>query len=327
MNVAKLAAICTLSIVQFPVSAIAAPSVPGFDVVLYASGLNRPGKMVFDAVGNLYLGGGAEETGLHPIQRVGPGGSPVGQYGVSQLADPDSVEFDVTGGISGTPGAVLVSGGAGPGGTLYAIFPNESVGTVWQNGPVVNMNEIRFDSTGRLWVAGLDGKLGFSTGGLPTVVVSLSSPITTFAFDSADRIFTLSDDGHIRIFLQDGTLVDNAFATGVGAPRGKQFQFGPGGVWGSDLYLAFSGDLVKFDSLGNSTVVGTAFQSTITFGLDGALYSSDSFTGEVYRITPQPPVIPEPSALISALVALLLLTCHRTRRATFGRRQGTDFHS
>ncbi len=309
-----VATVATLLGLPFSGIAFGAPIVPGFNVSLYSSGLNKPGKMIFDAAGNLYLGGGAETTGLFPIQRVGLGGTPVEQYGISQLADPDSIEFDFTGSVSGTPGTVLVGGGAGPGGTLYAILPDETVTTVWQNGAVLNTNEIRFDDTGRIWVAGLDGKLGFSTGGLPNVVVSLSSPITTFAFDSIGRVFTLSDDGNIRIFLQDGTLVDDAFATGVVAPRGKQLQFGPGGIWGNDLYLAFSGDLVRFDSLGKSTAVGSGFESTITFGTDGSLYSSDSFRGEVYRITPVP--IPEPATCIPLLIAILMLAYRGTGRAS-----------
>ena len=46
--------------------------------------------------------------------------------------DPDTVLFDETGSISGTPGAVLVGGYVGGGslGQISIIFPDETVGTL-----------------------------------------------------------------------------------------------------------------------------------------------------------------------------------------------------
>lgn len=98
-------------------------------------------------------------------------------------------------------------------------------------------------------------------------------------------------DGVIRIYGSDGTLFNNAYATGLGH---ASFEIGPGNtIWGSDVYAINSnnGQLLRFDSQGISTQVGCGFtdlSSSLAFGPDGAVYVSIPTEDRIVRIIPEP---------------------------------------
>lgn len=276
--------------------ALAEPLVPGFTVSTYAI-VTDPIGLSFDPSGTLFVGrdssgstGGSDDAVR--IHRVGPGGAPVVEYGTAPIPDPDAVLFDATGRIAGTPGSVLVAGDAGPGGQVVAILPDQSLRTIF--GPTAafrNPNNMVFDATGRLLIAdpgqayGATAQVLASAGGFPATLFTLPSDPFYIALDPGGRIFTSARDGTIRVHAADGSLVNGAFATGLG---GGPVAFGKGGAFGTDLYAvnAGNGNLVRFDSAGNATVVGTGFESAadLAFGADGALHVSLFAGDRIVRI-------------------------------------------
>jgi len=66
------------------------------------------------------------------IRRIGIGGAPVEDYSLDILPDPDALAFDVSGGISGTPGSVLVGGFyVNTASAITAILPNHQLRIVF----------------------------------------------------------------------------------------------------------------------------------------------------------------------------------------------------
>jgi len=105
-----------------------------------------------------------------------------------------------------------------------------------------------------------------------------------------DRIFTCTGDGTIQIHNSDGTVANNAYVTGLDTP--VCLTLGPGGsLWGTDVYVIANGELLRIDSLGNSTTLGNGFGqgiSDLKFGVDGSLYLSDFDNDRILRIIPEP---------------------------------------
>ena len=263
----------------------AQPDVPGFVVETYAV-FCEPVRISLDGAGFLYSGnGGCSGSNGGPawVRRVGEGGSPIENYGASQITDPDSVLFDPNGFGAGEPGTVLVGG---PG--VVGILPDESIVTILgSNGLIGNVADMRFDGTGRLLVLQLNpGRVAVSAAGEPVVqLFSLPAVGESLTVAPNDRIYTATGDGVIRIHDPDGSLVNGAFATGLGPV--VPLVFGIGGVWGNNLYGMSNGELLRFDAVGSITVVGTGFHPLVRdleFGADSALYLSVD-TGQVLRIS------------------------------------------
>src|SRR5262249_2501508 len=136
------------------------PSLPGFTVSVYAF-VTDPVRLSFDPSGVLYVGrdnsgSGGTNTDSRKIHRVGPGGSPVGEYGATALPDPDAVQFDASGAISGVPGSVLV-GGEDPANSrsiISAIRPDQSIVTLFASphstATFRNPQDFVIDRTGRM---------------------------------------------------------------------------------------------------------------------------------------------------------------------------------
>ena len=281
---------------------------PGYQVEVYAT-IDDPGGLTFDPLGNLYVG---HIWNYRRIHRVSPDGSSVEEYGNIALGFPHTVAWDAQGTMSGVPGSLLVSTDVWWGAEFYisAILPNEQVLTVLGPGDGVSgVFDMIFDDTGRLllvegnwsgnvWVIP-DGSIN------PTPLVSGESGTGGYgiAMDQSSHLYVseaLNVPGSvhtIRVYDSDGQMIDDSFAQ-LG-PRVEHMVFGPGGaLWGTDLYVideAPNHQLLRLDSLGTATVIGTGFGGNTTpyiaFGPDGALYVSHNEDGVIYRVSalPEPP--------------------------------------
>ena len=281
--------VITSSILSFACSAIVnagdLPVVPGFTVEVYAE-LCLPGGISFDPTGILFVGNGGcgvNNTAPAWIRRISPGGKVVENYGESQIGDPDLVLVDTQGFIA-EPGSVLV--GSSP--NIYAILPDQSIITAINIAG--NFFELDFDSSGRLLYTDLqnNGDVFVTTGGKVDLLFTVPADNVTFDIDDEDNIYTFSIDGTLRIYSPDGSVIDDAFVTGLSDANGGRMAFAPGGTFGTDLYLTQhdSGLLYRIDPLGNVEIVGSGIGiSHIAFGPDGALYLSQPYEDRILRIS------------------------------------------
>ena len=294
---------------------LAVISVPGYVVETYAEGVLGSVGLSFDSSGNLYVGSHYGHIDPAYIYRVTPGGTSVGTYGNDPISDPDAVLVDRDGLISGVPGSVLVGGYSGlfDRGRISAIWPDQTVHLIFESSSFSNPSQMVFDDTGRLLIVDNTGaQVVDSTGGVPTQLFSLPDFGVSIALDPSGRIFTSANDGVIRIHSAGGTLLNDAFVTGLGtwAP----IAFGPGGYWGTDLYAIDrenGGQLLRFDMAGNPTVLGSGFYpGNLAFGPDNAMYVSTDWD-KVIRISAP---IPAPAAVLLAGIGIGCISWLRRRR-------------
>ena len=289
-----------------------AQTVPGFTVETYAS-VSDPVKLSFAPNGDLYVGrdlSGSGGTNADParIHRVLAGGSVVEEFGTS-IDDPDAVLFDAIGLIAPSANSVLVGAQLSAfEGAIYSIASGGSVTTVF--GPTLvflNPTDMLFDGTSRMVFTDHNNQdVKVTTGGTPTTLFSISSRTIGLAYDpNTDRLYTSGLDGTIRAHLSDGTLIDATFGAG------RAIAVAPGFGFGTDLYAADkdTGELVRIDSTGNSTVMGTGFVSVndLAFGPDGALYASEFDNDRILRIASAHQSVPATTEQGLILTALLLL--------------------
>lgn len=291
-------------------AAAADPLVPGFLVTHYAT-VTDPFTLSFDPAGNLYVGrdnsgSGGENTDPVRIHRVGPGGSPVREYGDTAIADPDIVLFDSSGLVSGSPGTVLVGGIWGSSqGHVTAIRPDETTHLLY--GPTstfFNPAGMIFDATGRLLLSDAGSSQVFVSDGAGLApFFSLAGGVNPhgLCLDSDDTILSSASDSKIRRHDPTGTLVNGEFSIGAGG----QLALGPGSpAFGDDLYawpgIWFDSTLVRIGADGSVAVFGTGFTtlSGIAFGPDGALYVSEFDNDRVLRIATDPSAVSVPQAAI-----------------------------
>jgi RHS repeat-associated protein len=274
------------------------PSAPGFQVSRFAN-VDRAGSLAFAPDGTVFVANWSN-AGPVFVHRVGPTGSPVENYGNQRIGDPDSVLYDATGRFSGTPGSVLVACGDPRGGIIYAIRPNGSVVTVFGPDPAYpNPDSMQLDPAGRLvFIGGNPGgveKTFVSTGGTPTLLYDWN----VVAYAGPDRIYSYtSDASSVRIQLRDATgaiLNDHVAVLPVlpvdsqsGFQPGPALAVGPGGVWGTDLYVLYGPDLYRYDSAGDRTLIGTGLGNinSLAFGPDNALWVNAYNENRIIRIAP-----------------------------------------
>jgi hypothetical protein len=176
---------------------------PDYRISVYAS-VPEPMKLSFAPDGSLYVG---RQPGLR-IHRIAPGGFGVSEYGPPMI-DPDAVLVDTAGRISGRRNSVLVGGG----GVLAAIFPDQTSSVIFNTG-FEDVDDMKFDRRGRLIFADDRPLVLSSIGGPPTVLFSLPERSGSIAIDRRNRIFVASGST-VRVYNPDGTLADDAFATGL----------------------------------------------------------------------------------------------------------------
>jgi hypothetical protein len=304
------------------------PTVPGCSVETYAP-IPGPASMWFGLSGELYVGIDNRYVGGGPIvpdriRRIGVGGSPVEEFG-DPIWDPDTPVVDVTGKVSGTPGAILVGGFAMNVnyGHISMISP-DGTSTSYLFGPTTvftNPQDMVIDSTGRLIFGDPDNanpgftKVYQSTGDFPTVLFDLGPGNYPFsmALDTSDRIFISGWAGKIFIHDASGVQLVEPFTSSSSVSVALAVGLGDG-PWGDDLYALTrdTGELLRFEIQQNPfqidttpTVIGTGFalQPTLSlfdlaFGPDNALYACEHSVysnnwGRILKITPlnQPPTI------------------------------------
>jgi hypothetical protein len=272
----------------------ALPTVPGADTTVHAH-VTDPARLAFAPDGTLFVGrdnsgSGGDWDDAVKIHRIGPGGSPVEEYGSSAITDPDAVIYDANGSASGIAGAVLVAGHElnSAYGKVVAIRPDQSITNLY--GPTLftfNPNVFTYDLTGRLLFSDDEGgKVWTMTNGAPTVLLNLAGALH-LAADRLNRIVLgVSGTRILRLHTPEGALITNVFASvATNSPLAR----GPGGFWGTGIFCVnTNGDLLSLDTSGVATKFGTDFGAPwgMAFGPDGALYVSEFNSDLIWRIAP-----------------------------------------
>lgn len=260
---------------------VALPTVcAGLNVGTYSQ-VDEPMKLAFGRDGSLYVG---RQPGVR-IHKVAPRGREVAEFG-PPMVDPDAVLVDAKGVISGVRNSVLVGGG----GIIAAIFEDQTSRVIFNSG-FADVDDMQFDRKGRLIFSDDAPQVLVSTGSTPTVLFSLPSRPGSIAIDDDDRIFVALADGTIRIYNPDGTLADSAFASGL-AGLDTYLAFGPGpGGFGRALYVLNGSELLRFNTRGNATRIGSGFSvgpssgTGFVFGPDHSLYVSDYPNNRILRVS------------------------------------------
>jgi len=201
------------------------------------------------------------------------------------MVDPDAVLVDAAGLISGTPNSVLVGGG----GVVAAISQDQTAAVIFNTG-FDDVDDMKFDQTGRLIFSDDLPRVMMSNGSAPTVLFSTPSRPGSIAIDEDNRIFVALANGTIAIYNADGTWADSAFATGLpGLDTYLAFGPGPGG-FGKWLYVLTGTELLRFDKRAHPTIIASGFSvgpssgTGFVFGPDNALYVSEYQNNRVLRI-------------------------------------------
>lgn len=252
---------------------------PGFHIAVYAQ-VEQPEKLTFAPDGTMYVGTGQGNR----ISRVAPGGGQGMLFGPPQ-SDPDAVLFDAAGRISRVPNSVLVGGGS----NLAAIFPNGTSAVIFNS--VADVDDMKFDRTGRLIFSEDAPRVSVSSGAPPVVLFSTPVRAASIAIAPDNRIFLVLDDGTIRIYNPNGTVA-GIFARGLAPRLDTYIIFGEGaGGFGRFLYVLSGSTLLRFTSDGKSMMIGSGFSigpssaTGFVFGPDHALYVSEHNFNRILRIS------------------------------------------
>jgi hypothetical protein len=267
--------------------ALAEPVVPGFEVEIYAT-VPQPAKLAFDPSGVLYVGNNGSAVKIH---RVGISGFPVEEYGDTLLPDPDSVAFDASGAISGTPGSVLVGNGGGPG-FVAAITPDQvtitALGTELGIGNPAYMD---FDRVGRLLIADQDPPFR-ALAVTDEDIIELGDSFLALTVDGSNRVYSAFLKNQIKVIAPDGTPLPDLTPVDESQRFFFGLEFGPyDSTWRGELFAASADtNIYRIKADGTVALFGSGFgsdnRSDIAFGPDGGLYVSDHDANAIYRITP-----------------------------------------
>ena len=221
----------------------------GVRSVFATSGVNSPGGLAFDSLGNLYVANGGNNT----IEKFTPGG--VGSvFASTGPSVPGALAFDSEGNLYVTDYNNKTIARYTPGG----------VGSIFASTGAATPFGLAFDSAGNLFVSTLTSNtvLKFTIGGVGSVFASDLSGASGLAFDTAGNLYVGSAGGNaISIFTPGGVATVIGTGSPNSAPYGMAFDDAgnlytrtlrntidkrtPGGVWsvfGSNvgLFLAFT---------------------------------------------------------------------------------------
>ena len=256
---------------------------PGFDVTKYAE-MQAPGAFAFSPDGVLYV---VPIQSFTKIYRIGPGGSPVEQYGDTALGDSffRGIAFDASGAIGGVAGSVLV----GDGSDLLAVLPDQTTVPLLSIPEPDKIIELAFDRATRLLVTSSGATAEFAmwvtTGDTLTPCTNGFGGMTV---DGANRIYFGFFTGQVSVKTPDCTqLPDLLPEDDIGIFGG--LAFGPyNAVWKGELFASARSTVYRITADGAIMPFGTGFDLTsmLAFGPDGALYVTDRDGNAIYRISP-----------------------------------------
>lgn len=275
----------------------AGPAVPDATTTIYAR-VADPVRLAFAPDGTMFVsrdntGSGGDNNDAVKIHRVGPGGSPVTEYGTAPISDPDAIAFDRDGSVSGIPGAVLVAGTQADNltGKVVAIRPDQTLTNLY--GPTAfnfNPNVFTYDLNGRLLFSDdVGGKVWSFSNGVTTALFNLTEALHLEA-DALNRVVVGVDGpGPLRLYSAAGGLLTNNFAR---VADRSPLARGPGSFWGTGIFCVnTNGDLLSLDFNGAATTIGTGFGLPwgMSFGPDGALYVCEFGSDLIWRVSPSVP--------------------------------------
>ncbi len=257
----------------------------------------NPRGMSFDPEGILYIGRYFDSCTPYRIDTTVDSPQAT-SYGTILMTTPVPVAFDVAGSIATTPGSLITAGYdfnvIGNYWRILPASPNPVYTMLYQEAdptqPIgyVDPADMAFDPEGRLVFIDQETQRVFRFEGGDTLTRELLFNIEwvegdqtdwplksgNIAVDADGYIYTYARDGVIRAHDPDGALDDEFDGDcGVYAPM----AFGPGWVWGYDLYVLCGGELLRFTADGARTVADLNVDDTpvdMAFGPDFALYIS-----------------------------------------------------
>ena len=275
-------------------AAVTNPVVACATTTLYAT-VTDPTTLSFAPDGTLYTGrdnagSGGTSADAVKIHRIGPGGTPVTEFGNATIRDPDAVVVDVAGIVSGIPGSVLVGGvDSGVSGRVARIAPDGTVTSLFgPSAAIENPTKFLFTAPGRLLFTDYNNlNVMVMTNATPQLFCATPDAPFSLAQDGLGRVLVSSGTAsQVRLYSAAGVLLSNVFVT---AQARSPLARGPGNAWGTNVYfVATNGALQSVSPAGVVAEHGTGFApfEDMEFGPDGALYLCDLHSDVVLRVSP-----------------------------------------
>jgi hypothetical protein len=258
----------------------AMPATPGYNLSLHAY-VGGGRTIATDSAGNLIIGRGDldEDHDLAAIRIDADDAQPA----LAGAARPDlaAVAADPSGLLAGEINAIVAAGAVTvepPEGEVHRILADQSTTTLFGPSPEFpDPVDLVVDETGKLVMAdGLTGNVLFTPGAAsqPALLYALPSAAQAIESDQLDRLWTLAQDGVVRVHDAQGSLIDDGVLTLAGGLG--SIAFPPASTyWGNALYWVdgSSGALKRLALDGADSSIGTGFTDAwLAFSVDGQLF-------------------------------------------------------